>query len=128
MTMTEQSEQPQDEPVVLDGPDPRTWFGDHPIGRVAEDIEAILRVQALRKRGNVFGNAHDAAGQLLDQMLEQAQAGLSLALLTAFGAEVPKHDGEPAFPFAGAGRPRAFGMAEPREDIVSGPLDRGKPA
>lgn len=128
--MTDQAEQPDEDVTILNGPDPRTWFDGHPIGRAAEDIEAILRVQVLRKTGGVFGNAHDVAGRLLDQMLDGAQAELAVALLDAFGVPVPEHgDGEPAFPFSGAGKPRAFGAAQPRQDIVAGPLDnQGKPA
>jgi hypothetical protein len=128
MTMTDQTEQPDEDVRVLDGPDPRAWDnGD--IGRACADVEAVLRVQGLRKGGNAYGNTHDAAGRLLDSLMDAAQAQLAVALLTAYGVPVPERDGEPDFPFSGAGKPRAFGMATAREDIVAGPLDdHGKPA
>jgi hypothetical protein len=127
--MTDQNGQEQPEEIVLDGPDPRDWANQQ-IGRACANVQAILDVQALRKAGgSVFGNAHDAAARLLDQLLDTAQGELTILLLTSYGLDVPERSGEPDFPYSNAGKPRAYGTAQPREDIVpSPPAEPGKPA
>jgi hypothetical protein len=107
--VTDSAENPEE--ITREGPDPREWESGA-IGRLVADIEAILRVQVVRKAGSsVYGNAHDETARLLDRLMDAAQDQLAMKILTAYGVPVPESGGEPAFPFSGAGKTRAFGAA-----------------
>ena len=53
--MTEQPDQPDEDVRILQGPDPRDWENSA-IGRACANVEAVLRVQVLRKGGSTYGN------------------------------------------------------------------------
>lgn len=100
-----------EEPEVqeLDGPDPRTWQGNHELWGLIQDLEALDHVSELmdgRTAQDGMSPAYEEARRFLRSAGYACREQLSLMLLSMYGI---KPEGSGASPFAAAGKPRAFG-------------------
>lgn len=104
----------EDEPKVLEGPDPRAWPGREDVWGPVADLRVIDQVAGLLK-GEVamdgMSGAYDEARRFLRVLRAEACEQLSLAILSAYGV-TPDGDAG-ASPYSSAGRPRAFGADSP---------------
>lgn len=102
----------EDQPPILDGPDPREW----PIRAVAAwhlvlDIEHLDRISAAMNgpiAQDHTGPAYDAARSFLALAGGQLRTQLGEEICRMYGVPVPE-EGETLSPFGAAGKPRAFG-------------------
>jgi len=91
-------EKPEEEPVPdLDGPDPRTWRGDHRIWQAAEDVLAadeMLRILSGETAQSGMSGHYEEARALIRTIAATAREQLSVALLDAYGALVPEGEAD----------------------------------
>jgi hypothetical protein len=101
----------EEQPQVLDGPDPREW----PVRAIEAwnlmlDIETWDRISAAMNgpiAQDHTGPAYGAARRFLASAGGQLRTQLGEMICQLYGVPVAEEDDSP--PFAAAGRPRAFG-------------------
>lgn len=121
----------EDEPQILEGPDPRAWPGTDEVWGLVGDLRVIDQVNGLlrgdRHAMDGMSTAYDEALRLLTAFRADRCEQLALALLSIYG--VTPRDDAGASPFSEAGKPRAFGADSPPAGNLPGrpPLRRPKP-
>jgi hypothetical protein len=114
-------EQGEDEPQILEGPDPRAWPEMPEIWGPVADLRAIDQVaEALAGKIAMDGmsGAYEEARRVLRAFRAEACEQLSLVLLSTYS--VTPGEGAGASPYSTAGRPRAFGADSPPSGNLPG--------
>jgi len=139
--MADEPEIAAEEGPQHEGPDPRHWPADETIGGLAEDLRAVQDILALMGKGDprLSGPHYKHAGLFLQSLEAQLRETLAVALLDAYGIELPEEpeDGrpegarpdiavmpapDPSAPFGNAGKARALGATSGRDQLENPPL------
>lgn len=115
----------EDEPQLIEGPDPRTWPATDEIWGPVTDLRMIDEVAGLLN-GKIamdgMSAAYEEARRFLRALRAEGCEQLALALLATYSVQPADDAG--ASPFSEAGKPRAFGADSP----PAGKLPAGRAA